>query len=82
MEHTVNRGRFIVWLIEYAGAIPCSVYIAEQDVWHTCNPWSAKRFESQEKAEAYMVKRGIWHGTLEYQVTPRHWRAVEHTFGD
>lgn len=63
----MNRGRFTVWLIEYAGAIPCPVYIAEQDVWHTCNPWSAKRFESQEKAEAYMVKRGIFDHKMGYR---------------
>lgn len=64
--------RAVCWLVEYLGAVPCPVY-AKEDLFPTCDPWEAKKFESQEAALKWMHRDGI--------VAYNHpWAAIEHVF--
>ena len=60
------------WLVEYVGAIPCPVY-ATGGTFPTCNPWDAVGFDTEEKASAWMTRKGV----IPY-LPP--WKAVSHGF--
>lgn len=63
------------WLIEFAGAIPCPVYVATAGCGiiaqhYVCDPWAAARFETEQEADDSIAKAGY----------PPPWHAVEHSF--
>jgi hypothetical protein len=60
------------WLVEYVEAVPCPVYTTD-DLWPTCDPWAAKRFETEEEAAAWMIRPGI----VGYQYP---WAPTHHGF--
>lgn len=60
------------WLVEFIGAKPCPIY-ATDGPWPTCDPWSAKWFDTEDEAKAWMTRPGI----VAYEFP---WKAESHGF--